>query len=217
MTTPVRKRTNTRSKTPSDVVLLCGSRNVVSKRIGYVRVSKVSQSLEQQQDALVGAACSTVYGDRGVSGSIRERAGLDAALHDLSDGDVLVVVALDRLGRDLHDLVGIVEQLHERGANLVSLRESIDTTTPSGRLMFGVFGALAEYERAMIRERTTERLAAMKRRGERVGRKPALTPQQTRDARVLLAERSAGQVARTLGVSRATLYRHLGAMASSPK
>jgi DNA invertase Pin-like site-specific DNA recombinase len=134
---------------------------------------------------------------------------------DLQHGDALVVVALDRLGRDLHDLVGIVDRLRELGANLISLRESIDTTTATGRMLFGIFGSLAEYERELIKERTAVRLAAKKVRGERVGRKPSLTPSQVRDARVLLAEgRSSSQVARTLGIGRATLYRHLSAEAS---
>lgn len=114
----------------------------------YVRVSTVSQSLEQQQDALVSAGCNAIYGDHRVSGAVRNREGLDAALADLQHGDTLVVVALDRLGRDLGDFVGIVEQLRERGANLVCLRESIDTTTATGRVLFGIFGSLAEYERA---------------------------------------------------------------------
>lgn len=208
-------RTNARTETSRVKPLLRASQNVVSKRIGYVRVSRTSQSIEQQQDALVLAGCALVYGDHGISGAVRDRAGLDAALADLQAGDALVVVALDRLGRDLGDLVGIVESLRERGAHLVSLRESIDTTTSVGKMLLGVFGALAEYERALIQERTTDRLAAKKRRGERVGRKPSLTPSQVRTARSLLDQgRSAGHVARDLRVGRATLYRHLSATAS---
>lgn len=195
--------------------LFCASQNVVSKRIGYVRTSRTSQSLEQQQDALIIAGCALVYGDHGVSGAVRDRDGLDAAFDALQSGDALVVVALDRLGRDLGDLVGIVDLLRGRGAHLVSLRESIDTTTTVGKMLLGVFGALAEYERALIQERTVERLSAKKRRGERVGRKPSLTPSQVRTARTLLDQgRSAGHVARDLRVGRATLYRHLSASAS---
>lgn len=209
---PSQNRSKSRIKTGPAKPLVRASHNVVSKRVGYVRVSTVSQSLEQQQDALVGAGCSVVYGDHGVSGSVRERDGLDAALADLQHGDALVVVALDRLGRDLGDLVGIVATLRERGTHLVALREGIDTTTPHGRMLFGIFGSLAEYERELIKERTAVRLAAKKVRGERVGRKPKLTPSQVQDARALLAQgRSSSQVARSLRVGRATLYRHLSA------
>jgi DNA invertase Pin-like site-specific DNA recombinase len=178
--------------------------------IGYVRVSKTSQTVEQQVDALRVLGAVAVYADEGISGSVRDRAGLDAALDELQPGDALVVVALDRLGRDLSDLVRVVDGLRERGAHLRSLRESIDTTTAAGRMLFGIFGALSEYERAMIQERTMERLAAKKRRGERVGRKPKLTPSQ-----VALAQReldggaSSTLVARNLRCGRSTLYRAL--------
>ncbi len=208
-------RTKTTRKTAPAKPLFRASQNVVSKRVGYVRVSRASQSLDQQQDALVAAGASVIYGDHGVSGSVRDRDGLDGALADLQHSDVLVVVALDRLGRDLGDLVRIVETLKERGVQLVSLREAIDTTTAVGQMLFGIFGALGQYERALIMERTQERLAAKKRRGERVGRKPSLTPSQIGSARTLLdAGKPAGEVARNLGCSRATLYRHLAAAAS---
>lgn len=180
--------------------------------IGYVRVSKTSQTVEQQVDALRAIGAAAVYADEGISGSVRDRAGLDAALDELQPGDALVVVALDRLGRDLSDLVRVVDGLRERGAHLRSLRESIDTTTAAGRMLFGIFGALSEYERAMIQERTMERLSAKKRRGERVGRKPKLTPSQ-----VALAQReldggaSSTVVARNLRCGRSTLYRALAA------
>jgi DNA invertase Pin-like site-specific DNA recombinase len=173
-------------------------------------VSKTSQTVEQQVDALRLLGAAVVYADEGISGSVRDRAGLDAALDELQPGDALVVVALDRLGRDLSDLVRVVDGLRERGAHLRSLRESIDTTTAAGRMLFGIFGALAEYEKAMIRERTIERLSAKKRRGERVGRKPKLTPSQvTLAQRELDAGTSANLVARNLRCGRSTLYRAL--------
>ena len=144
------------------------SQNVVPNRIvGYVRVSKTSQTVEQQVDALRAIGVAAVYADEGVSGAQRDRDGLSAALAELQPGDALAVVALDRLGRDLSDLVRVVDGLRERGAHLRSLRESIDTTTAAGRMLFGIFGALSEYERAMIQERTMARLAAKKRRGRR--------------------------------------------------
>lgn len=209
-------RTNKTPKTEAAKPLFRASQNVVSKRVGYVRVSRASQSLDQQKDALVAAGVSVIYGDHGVSGAVRDREGLDGALAALEHGDVLVVVALDRLGRDLGDLVRIVGTLKERGVHLVSLREAIDTTTAVGQMLFGIFGALGQYERALIMERTQERLAAKKRRGERVGRKPSLTPSQIVSARTLLdSGTSAVRVARDLGCSRATLYRHLAAGASA--
>jgi len=189
------------------------SRNVVPNRIvGYVRVSKTSQTVEQQVDALRALGVAAVYADEGVSGAQRDRDGLSAALAELQPGDALAVVALDRLGRDLSDLVRVVDGLRERGAHLRSLRESIDTTTAAGRMLFGIFGALSEYERAMIQERTMERLAAKKRRGERVGRKPVLTRSQVDLARRELdAGSSANVVARSLRCGRSTLYRALAA------
>jgi DNA invertase Pin-like site-specific DNA recombinase len=187
------------------------SRNIVPNRIiGYVRVSKTSQTVEQQVDTLRAIGVAAVYADEGVSGAQRDRDGLSAALAELKPGDALAVVALDRLGRDLSDLVRVVDGLRERGAHLRSLRESIDTTTAAGRMLFGIFGALSEYERAMIQERTMERLAAKKRRGERVGRKPALTTSQVDLARrELEAGASATLVARNLHCGRSTLYRAL--------
>lgn len=213
---PSRKRTNRhRSATGAKNAgkpLWSASRNAVPKRcVGYVRVSKTSQTVQQQTDALKKAGVAAIFGDEGTSGSRRDRPGLDAALSDLRAGDVLCVVALDRLGRNLADLVQIMETLHEKGAHLRSLREVIDTTTAAGRMLFGIFGALAEYERAMTIERTAERLAAMKRRGLPVGRKPALTAAQVATARrELAAGVSATLVARNLGCGRSTLYRHLG-------
>lgn len=208
-----RKRAKSGTPTTPVVPVFSASYNVVPKRVvGYVRVSKVSQTVDQQVDALraIGVAC--VYADEGVSGAQRDRDGLSAALAELQPGDALAVVALDRLGRDLSNLVRVVDALRERGAHLRSLRESIDTTTAAGRMVFGIFGALAEYERAMIQERTAERLAAKKRRGERVGRKPKLTPSQVALAlRELDGGASSATVARNLRCGRSTLYRALAA------
>lgn len=206
-----RNRTKSGSETRPVTAVFRESRNLVPNRIvGYVRVSKTSQTVEQQIDALRATGAVAVYADEGVSGAQRVRPGLEAALGELRPGDALAVVALDRLGRDLSDLVQIVESIRECGAHLRSLRESIDTTTAAGRMMLGIFGALAEYERAMLRERTAERLAAKKRRGERVGRRPKLTPSQIGLAwRELDAGISASTVARNLRVGRSTLYRAL--------
>lgn len=187
------------------------SLNAVPERsIGYVRVSKTSQTVQQQSDALKKAGVAAIFGDEGISGSRRDRPSLDAALSDLRAGDALCVVALDRLGRNLTDLLRIMQTLHDKGAHLRSLRESIDTTTAPGRMLFGIFGALAEYERAITVERTAERLSAMKRRGLSTGRKPALNATQIQMARNELARgTSAAVVAHNLGCGRSTLYRHL--------
>lgn len=180
------------------------SRNVVPNRIaGYVRVSKISQTVEQQLDALRVIGVAAVYADEGVSGAQRDRDGLSAALQP---GDTLAVVALDRLGRDLSDLVRVVDGLRKRGAHLRSLRQSIDTTTAAARMLFRTLGALSEYKRAMIQERTTERLAAKKRRGERVGRKPALSPSQVAP-RELDGGGSATAMARNCRLNLRPLYR----------
>ena len=129
-----RNRTKSRIETGAAVPIFQESRNVVPKRIvGYARVSKISQTIEQQVDGLRAIGASIVYADQGISGATAERNGLTAALRELHRGDVLAVVALDRLGRDLSDLIGIVDLLKERGADLHSVRESIDTTTASGR------------------------------------------------------------------------------------
>jgi DNA invertase Pin-like site-specific DNA recombinase len=208
---PSQKRTKAGIETTRTQPVFRESRNIVSKLVGYARVSRTSQSLDAQTDALRAAGAAVVFADHGVSGAARDRAGLDAALAEIGAGDVLVVIALDRLGRDLGDLVRIVAALSERGGHLRAMRESIDTTTAVGRMLFGVFGSLAEYERELIRERTADRLAAKKRRGERVGRKRLLTPSQVDVARRELAHgNSAAKVARNLRVGRSTLYRALG-------
>jgi DNA invertase Pin-like site-specific DNA recombinase len=207
-----RNRADSRTGTGTVVPLFQASRNVVPNQIvGYVRVSKVSQSTEQQVDALRAIGVSVIFADEGVSGAQRDRKGLDAALAALRPGDALAVVALDRLGRDLSNLVRIVAGLQERGVHLRSLRESIDTTTAAGRMVFGVMAALAEYELAMIKERTALRLGAMKRRGEHIGRKPKLTPSQVEVARRELdaGTSSAQTIARGFKVGRSTLYRAL--------
>ena len=200
-----------RKTQPTVEPVFCASRNTVAKRVGYIRVSTVSQSLDAQTDALQATDIDFIFADHGVSGANLQRPGLEAAIDRLGNGDILVVVALDRLGRDMPDLFRIIERVRERGAHLRSLREGIDSTTAVGRMLFGVFGALAEFELALVKERTAERLGAKKRRGERIGRKLLLTKSQVSAARALLVDgtRSATSVARTLRVDRATLYRAL--------
>jgi DNA invertase Pin-like site-specific DNA recombinase len=143
--------------------------------IGYARVSTADQNPALQLDALNAASCLKVYTDR-ASGAAAERPELARALDDLRPGDTLVVWRLDRLGRSLRHLVEIVTQLEERKVGLRSLSESIDTTSPSGKLVFHIFCSLAEFERALLRERTAAGLAAARARGRLGGRPRALTP-----------------------------------------
>jgi DNA invertase Pin-like site-specific DNA recombinase len=184
--------------------------------VGYARVSTADQNLDLQVDALDRAGCVRAFTDT-ASGSLAERPQLDAALDYLRRGDTLVVWRLDRLGRSLRHLVETVTALQERGVGFRSIQESIDTTTSGGRLVFHVFCALAEFERDLIRERTHAGLAAARARGRVGGRKPALTPQKAAVARRLYDERkhTVAEIARIVGVSRATLYRNLAPNAAS--
>ena len=179
------------------------------QRIGYARISTGDQSLALQQDALQQAGCSLLYEDT-ASGKNTDRPELSNCLKALRAGDTLVVWRLDRLGRSLPDLVQIVAQLEARGVQLESLQERIDTSTATGRLVFHLFGSLAEFERNLIRERTLAGLAAARARGRQGGRKPALTPAQIREIRVLMADKSipVSQIAERYGVSRSTLYKY---------
>lgn len=178
--------------------------------IGYARVSTEDQKLRLQRDALKQAGCEKVYREK-VSGAAQKLPARERLLEFARKGDVIVVWKLDRLGRSLRDLIDVVNKMKQCGVGLRSLHESIDTTTPSGKLTFHIFAALAEFERDMIRERTNAGLAAAKRRGKTLGRPRSLSEEQVRMAKVMLADPdlSARQVAEQLGVHRATLYRHL--------
>ena len=178
--------------------------------IGYARVSTLDQNLELQRDALEKAGCEQVFEDH-VSGSTTERPGWVQAQTALRKGDTLVVWRLDRLGRSLKHLIDTVNELDARDVGFKSLNESIDTTTPGGRLVFHIFGALAEFERELIRERTHAGLAAARARGRKGGRPRKLTKRQVATARTPLKDRahSVTAVAEMLGVSRSTLYRAL--------
>ena len=182
-------------------------------KIGYARVSTQEQNLDLQRRALSEAGCGRIFEDRGVSGAARKRPGLDAALSRVSEGDVFVVWKLDRLGRSLPHLIEVVQDLGVRGAGFQSLSEAIDTTTAGGRLVFHMMGALAEFERALISERTRAGMKAAKARGDPVGRPRKLTRGQVEHARLLIEgrEESVAGVARSLKVSTPTLYRALRA------
>lgn len=186
----------------------------MGKRIGYARVSTDDQNLDLQRDALALAGCSTVY-EETKSGKSADWPELGHCLKALRNGDTLVVWRLDRLGRSLPDLVGIVSSLEQEEVAFESITERIETTSAAGKLIFHVFAALAEFERNLIRERTRAGLAAARARGRKGGRKPALDDRQVREIRALLRdpEIQVTDVARRYGVSRTTLYRYVG----SPK
>ena len=178
-------------------------------KYGYARISTEDQNLDLQRDALVRAGCIEVFEDRGVSGSIARRPGLDAAMAQLRPDDVLVVWKLDRLGRSLPHLIETVRLLGERGAGFASLSENIDTTTAGGKLVFHIMGALAEFERSLIVERVTAGIEAAKRRGKHIGRPRKLTPEQIAHARAVIeagSQTPAGMAA-LLNVDKSTLWR----------
>jgi len=177
--------------------------------IGYARVSTQDQNLDLQNDALKGAGCEKIYTDK-MSGAKTDRPGLEKILGFIRKGDTLVVWKLDRLGRSLKHLIQVMNMLDERGVYFKSVQESLDTATPGGKLIFHVFGALAEFERDIIRERTLAGLAAARIRGRVGGRPGKLSEKQVKMAKNLMKDISIpiAEICETLGVSKATLYRY---------
>lgn len=185
----------------------------MNQRIGYARISTDDQHLDLQSDSLTQAGCGVIY-EEAASGKNAARTEFEQCRKALRAGETLVVWRLDRLGRSLSDLVQIVTDLEQRGVSLESLSERIETGrgNPAGKLVFHVFTALAEFERGLIRERTQAGLVAARARG-RVGvRKPKLSEQDVRENTALLrdSEIQVANVARRYGVSRTTLYKHVG-------
>lgn len=178
--------------------------------IGYARVSTDEQNLSLQISALQRAGCETIFKDQGVSGITQTRPGLNSALENLSRGDTLVVWRLDRLGRSLLHLLTTISELESRGIGFRSLTENIDSQSSSGRLLFHIMGALAEFERSLIAERTRAGLAAAKASGRRLGRPPGLTLEQQASAvRAVHEGATVEKVAREYGVHRRTMFRIL--------
>jgi len=178
--------------------------------IGYARVSTTEQHLSLQVDALTAAGCSKIYDDK-ASGAITVRPGLSEALAFARPGDTFVVWRLDRLGRSLKHLIEMVNALQERGVGLKSLQEAIDTTTSSGQLIFQIFGALAEFERNLIRERTNAGLTAARARGRFGGRPKALDAKKTELVYQLYDHKknTITDICAMVGVSKPTLYAYL--------
>ena len=178
--------------------------------IGYARVSTDDQNLDLQRDVLEKVGCEKIYTDQ-QSGVSTERLGLTGVLDLARRDDTLVVWRLDRLGRSLKHLIHLVETLDQRGIGLRSLQENIDTTTSGGRLVFHLFGALAEFERNVIRERTQAGLSAARARGRQGGRPKRLSPNQRELLLRLHQERqhSIAEICQILGISKSTLYNYL--------
>lgn len=180
------------------------------QRIGYARVSTDDQNLDLQRDALSSAGCCSIY-EEAASGKNANRPELEHCLRALRPGDTLVVWRLDRLGRSVPDLVKIVAELEQNGVGFESLQEKIETGSASGKLVFHVFAALAEFERNLIRERTRAGLVAARARGRKGGRKPALDVKQIREVRALLKDPqiTVSDAAKRYGVSRTTIYKYV--------
>ncbi len=176
--------------------------------IGYARVSTGDQTLDLQRDALQQAKCREIYEEQ-ASGKNTGRPQLEGCLKSLREGDTLVVWRLDRLGRNLADLVRLIADLEQRKINFASLTEQIETGSPAGKLVFHVFAALAEFERNLIRERTVAGLKAARARGRNGGRPSKLSPKEIRTIRALLktADIPVSEIAARFNVARSTLYR----------
>lgn len=184
--------------------------------VGYARVSTRDQNAALQRDALNAVGCVRVF-EETASGASRDRVQLAATLDYMRSGDTLVVWKLDRLARSLKQLIETIEDLEKRGIGFRSLTEAIDTTTAGGRLVFQIFGALSEFERQIIRERTRAGLDAAQALGRKAGRKPKLGADDIAAARAMLSDPtiSVEAIAKRLGVAPGTLYRHLPAARSS--
>lgn len=183
--------------------------------IGYARVSTDDQNLDLQKDELQKIGCDRIFEDH-TSGAKSDRPGLKDTLDYVREGDVLVVWRLDRLSRSLKDLIEMVSLLDSRGIGLKSLHESIDTSSSSGKLIFHMFGALAEFERNLIRERTQAGLKAARARGRKGGRPKALDSDKRALAVKLYEEKNhtVSQICQMMGISKPTLYKYLETVSS---
>jgi DNA invertase Pin-like site-specific DNA recombinase len=175
--------------------------------IGYARVSRTEQSNDLQHDALIAAGCTRIFSDE-MSGARADRPGLKQALDYAREGDTLVVWRLDRVGRSVSHLIEVVGELERRGVALQSLTEQIDTSSPSGKLVFHVFSAIAEFERSLIRERVTAGLEAARKRGRIGGRPKVVDAAKARSIRAMRAQgMTTREILESAQISRATLFR----------
>lgn len=181
------------------------------KKIGYVRVSDTDQSENLQIDALKQAGCDVIYGDHGVSGSIKKRKGLDELFASLNEGDTLVVWKLDRLGRSTIHLLQLLDGLRKRNVDFQAITQGIDTTTSIGRMLYGQLAVFAEFEREQIRERTKAGMAAAKARGVHIGRPRKLTAEQIKNIKnlVVTGRSSPVQLANEYRISLITIKRSI--------
>lgn len=182
-------------------------------KIGYARVSTHDQNLAMQLDALHDGGCTRIFQEK-ANGAKTDRPELAKLIEQLREGDTVVVWKLDRLGRSLTHLVGLVTELESRGIGLISLNDPVDTTTAQGRLVFRIFASLAEFERELIRERTNAGLQSARRRGQQLGRPEGLTKAAQDKALIAESLYKAGRhsvegIARHIGISKSTLYRYL--------
>lgn len=179
-------------------------------KIGYARVSTDKQELDLQHDALLKAGCEKIFSDKAISGMKRARPALDKCLESLGPADCLYVYKLDRLGRSLSHVIEIIESFKTRGVAFVSITEGFNTNTPSGQMIFHIIGALAQFERELIRERVNAGIQAAQSRGVHCGRRTKLTSEQIYEIKV---HRDMGDsmqdIANSVGISRATVYRAL--------
>ena len=176
---------------------------------GYARVSTEDQKLEVQTEALEKAGVDRIFTDK-ISATAKKRPGLNECLRAMEKGDVLVIHRLDRLARSLRQLLDLMDHLDKRGIGLKSLNDSIDTTTAVGRLVVHVIGAIAEFERSLISERTAAGLQSAKARGVKIGRERKATPEKIEQAKGLLrGGMSMPQVAKVVGLAESTLYRDI--------
>ncbi|WP_381805407.1 recombinase family protein [Streptomyces niveus] len=187
-------------------------------KIGVARVSTRDQHPEAQEDALRAAGCEKVFTDK-ASGKLARRPELDKALMVAREGDQLVITKLDRLGRSLENLIELSKELQKRGVGLVVLDQGIDTSTAVGRMFFQILGAIAEFEHALMSERTMDGLETARARGRTGGQKPKLGPRQVQLAREMYdsGELTVQQIADEFGVTRPTIYRHLSKVPSQPQ
>ncbi len=179
-------------------------------KIGYARVSTTEQNLDLQRDALKAAGCGKIVEDT-VSGGKVQRAGLDRIRETLRQGDVLVVWRLDRMGRSLRHLIDLMTELEGLGIGFQSVTEAIDTTTPGGKLVFHIFGALAEFERNLIRERTHAGLEAARARGRKGGRRKKLDNRKRALAVDLYSQKkhTISEICEMVGITKPTLYAYV--------